>query len=84
MSQRVALDKMRDSTRTRYVQTCTSFGEFLASRGIVDLAEISRAMVEDYKGWRLARVLAKKNSRGGRGVVLDAAILHRIFGYAVD
>jgi integrase len=84
MSQRVALDKMRDSTRTRYVQTCDSFGEFLASRGIVDLAEIGRAVVEDYKGWRLTRILAKKNSRGGRGVVLDAAILHRIFGYAVE
>jgi integrase len=84
MSQRVALDKMRDSTRTRYVQTCGSFGEFLTSRGIVNLVEISRAMVEDYKGWRLTRILAKRNSRGGRGVVLDAAILHRIFGYAVE
>ena len=72
MSQRVALDKMRDSTRTRYVQTCGSFGEFLAGRRIVDLAEVGRAVVEDYKGWRLTRVLAKKHSRGGRGVVLDA------------
>src|ERR1700730_1453670 len=49
-SQRVALDKMRDSTRMRYVQTRGSLGEFLASRGIVTLAELSRAVVEDYKG----------------------------------
>ncbi|MGH9562457.1 MAG: tyrosine-type recombinase/integrase, partial [Terracidiphilus sp.] len=84
MSQRVALDKLRDSTRERYLQTCTTFGDFLAERGVTDLAEIKRATVEDYKTWRLARVLAQKHSRGGRGVVLDVAILHRVFGYAID
>jgi integrase len=84
MSQRVALDKLRDSTRARYAQTAAAFGEFLKTRGIADLAEITRAVVEDFKAWRLARVLTKKHSRGGRGVVLDAAILHRIFVYAID
>jgi hypothetical protein len=29
MPQRIALDKMRDSTRIRYEQTCKNFGEFL-------------------------------------------------------
>jgi integrase len=84
MSQRVALDKLRDSTCDRYTQTSAAFGEFLKARGIIDLAEITRAVVEDFKAWRLARVLTKKHSRGGRGVVLDAAILHRIFGYALE
>src|SRR6185437_104278 len=84
MSQRVALDKLRESTRERYLQACTSFGDFLAERGITDLDEIKRPTVEDYKTWRLARVLAQKHSRGGRGVVLDVAILHRVFGYAID
>lgn len=84
MSQRVALDKLRESTRERYLQTCTSFGDFLGERGITGLGDIKRATVEDYKTWRLARVLAQKHSRGGRGVVLDVAILHRVFGYAID
>lgn len=84
MSQRVALDKLRGSTRERYLQTSTAFAVFLASRGIVELSEISKATVEDFKAWHLARVVAKKHSRGGRGVVLDAAILHRIFGYAIE
>ena len=84
MLQRVALDKLRDSTRTRYEQTCKAFGEFLNSRAITDLDEITRAVIEDFKAWQLARVTKKKFSRGGRGVVLDAAILHRIFGYAIE
>jgi integrase len=83
MLQRVALDKMRESTRNRYAQTSKSFGEFLKSRAIVNLDDITRAVVADYKAWQLARVLGKKYSRGGRGVVLDTAILHRIFGYAL-
>jgi len=84
MTQRVALDKLRDSTRTRYEQTLKPFGEFLKTRAIANLAEITRAVVEDFKAWQLERVTQKKFSRGGRGVVLDAAILHRIFWYAVD
>jgi len=58
--------------------------EFLKSRAIANLEEITRAVVEDFKAWQLSRVTKKKFSRGGRGVVLDAAILHRIFGYAVE
>lgn len=81
---RVALDKMRGSTRERYIQTLSTFGKFLENRKIQDLADINRAVIEDFKGFRLTNVLSKKNSRGGRGVVLDVAILHRIFGYAVE
>jgi integrase len=84
MTQRIATGKLRDSTRARYDQTSAAFEKFLASRGIVALADITRAVVEDFKSWHLARVLAKKHSRGGAGVVLDAAILHRIFVYAVE
>jgi integrase len=84
MAQRVALDKMRDSTRSRYEQTCKAFGEFLKSRATSTLDEITRPVIEDFKAWQLARVTKKKFSRGGRGVVLDTAILHRIFGYALE
>jgi integrase len=84
MSQRVALDKLRESTRERYLQTCTAFGDFLKESGVADLREIKRATIEDFKSWQLGRILAKKHSRGGGGVVLDVAILHRIFGYALD
>jgi integrase len=84
MSHRVALGKLQESTRARYRQTAASFEEYLKGRGVIELTEITRAVVEDFKSWRLTRVLAKKNSRGGRGIVLDVAILHRIFGFAVE
>jgi len=84
MVQRVALDKLRDSTRARYEQTCRVFSEFLKGRTIVNLEEITRAMIEDFKTWQLARLTKKTFSRGGRGIVLDMAILHRAFGYAIE
>jgi integrase len=83
-SQQVILGKMRDSTKTRYAQTVASFGEFLKLHGITELQHITRATVEDFKAWRLKRVLEKKFSRGGRSIALDSAILHRIFAYAID
>ena len=84
MAQRVAFDKLRATTQERYLQTSASFGEFLKTQGIIELDQITKPLVEDYKAWRLASVLAKKFSRGGRGVVLDTAILHRIFAYAME
>ena len=84
MVQRVALDKLRDSSRARYEQSCKFFGEFLRSRSLANLDEITRAVIEDFKSWQLARATKKKNSRGGRGVVSDTGILHRVFGYAID
>jgi integrase len=83
-SQRVALGKMRNSTRARYIQTAASFTTFPTVCGKCELVDITRVIVEDFKAWRMKRVLEKKFSRGGRGVVLDVAILHRIFAYAID
>lgn len=84
LTQRVALGKLRESTKARYEQTVSAFGEFLQAKGIAEVDQITRPLVEDFKAWRLEKVLQKKFSRGGRGVVLDTAILHRLFGYAVD
>jgi len=40
--------------------------------------------VERFKVWRVERINKKKHSRGATGLVLDAAILHRIFSFAVE
>jgi integrase len=84
MTQRVILGKLRDSTKSRYTQTLTAFREFLKARGISELPAITRSVVEEFKAWRLKLVLEKKFSRGGRGVVLDTAILHRVFAFALN
>ena len=83
-AQRVALGKLRDSTRGRYLQTVAAFTKFLSERGTSELLDVNRAVIEDFKGWRLKCILAKKFSRGGRSVALDAAILHGVFAYALE
>jgi hypothetical protein len=49
MAQQVALDRLRSSTKERYLQTAASFGAFLKTRGLSELADINRAVVEDFK-----------------------------------
>ena len=84
MERRILIDKFRASTRTRYQQTIRAFGQFLDSRGVSKLDGINRSLVEEFKGWRIEQTSLRKQSRGGRGVVLDAAILHRAFAYAIE
>jgi integrase len=40
--------------------------------------------VEAFKAWRMAQILARKGSKGGRGLALDVAILHRVFSHAME
>jgi integrase len=80
--QRIAIGRFRATTWARYEQTLKTFGVFLSEQGIQHLAQITRPVVESFKVWRLGKILEKKFSRGGRGLALDVAILHRIFAYA--
>jgi integrase len=81
---RVALGELASSTRDRYLQACAPFTRFLDSRGIAQLMDIRLSTIEDFKAWRLARIITKKQSRGGRGIVLEVAILHGVFQYAIE
>lgn len=83
VKRRIVLGKFRESTWTRYQRTLAVFQDFLRERGITTLESISRPMVEDFKAWRASLVSKQKNARGGRGILLDVAILHRVFAYAV-
>jgi integrase len=84
MRQRILLGKLAESTRERYEQTVRTFNSFLKETGVSDLPSINRAFVERFKVWRLAKIQEKKFSRGGRGLALDVAILHRIFAVGVE
>ncbi len=84
MRQRIALDKLATSTAERYRQTAREFGTFVGEKGITNLSDITRSLVETFKVWRSARIKAKKHSRGATSLSLDAAILHRIFAVAVE
>ncbi|HXM95764.1 MAG TPA: site-specific integrase [Candidatus Dormibacteraeota bacterium] len=84
MQQRVVLGKLAPSTRERYQQTLRAFSAFLAETGIVELQSMNRAFIERFKVWRLGKIREKKFSRGGRGLALDVAILHRVFSFAIE
>ena len=84
MQQRILLGKLAASTRERYRQTFRAFVEFLKTGGVTDLGLMNRSFIEKFKVWRLERIYEKKFSRGGRGLALDIAILHRIFAFAVE
>lgn len=45
---------------------------------------MNRPFIEKFKVWRLKKIQEKKFSRGGRGLALDVAILHRVFSTALD
>jgi integrase/recombinase XerC/integrase/recombinase XerD len=84
MSQRILLGKLTESTRERYQQTLRAFKSFLEECEVSDLARMNRPFIEKFKVWRLAKIREKKFSRGGRGLALDVAILHRVFAVAIE
>lgn len=83
-TQRIALGKLQQSTYDRYAVTIREFDQFLAEHRIRFLEHITKPLVEAFKVWRKARIESHKFSRGGTGLVLDAAILHRVFALAVE
>ncbi len=84
MRQRIALDKLRDSTWYRYQQTQSAFEAFLVEQGVFEPRLMNRPFIESFKVWRRAKILEKKFSRGAGSLALDAAILHPTFALAVD
>ncbi len=84
MQQRIALGKLAQSTRERYQQTLRAFADFLKESGVTELHIMNRAFIEKFKVWRLTKIREKKFSRGGRGLALDVAILHRVFAFAIE
>jgi integrase len=84
LAQRVTIGKFRESTMARYKITLRDFGLFLQERKITLLQEIIKPVTESFKAWKMERINGKKFSRGGAGLVLDAAILHRAFSFAVE
>jgi integrase len=84
MTQRLTIGKFRESTAARYRVTIREFGLFLQERKITLLQELTKPLAESFKAWRMERIRVKKFSRGGTSLVLDAAILHRVFSFAVE
>ncbi|MGH9546847.1 MAG: tyrosine-type recombinase/integrase, partial [Terriglobales bacterium] len=84
LQQRRAIGKLQSSTEQRYQVTLREFDLFLAEHRITQLQYIGKPLVEAFKTWRVERIKQKKFARGATGLVLDAAILHRVFAFALE
>lgn len=84
MQKRIAIGKLRESTRERYRHTLDQFESFLRDKSVEFVRDISKSVVESFKAWRVSAIMGKKGSRGGTSMVLDVAILHKAFQVAVD
>ncbi|HLW81654.1 MAG TPA: site-specific integrase [Candidatus Acidoferrales bacterium] len=81
---RIALGNFRDTTWARYKFEMKEFGEFVAANSIVALAQIDRAMIEQWKVWRVARIRSRSKMGAAKSLALCAAILHRVFQFAIE
>jgi integrase len=63
-----------------------SYNQVLVSneRNVTLLRDVDKPLVESFKVRRIEGIKKRKHSRGGGGTVLDAAILHRVFSFAVE
>jgi integrase len=84
LAQRVKIGKLQKSTEERYKVSIREFDSFLTEHQIHLLQNIDKPIIESFKVWRADRIHKQKNSRGATGLVLDAAILHRVFAFAVE
>jgi integrase len=84
VAQRIAIGKLANSTAARYELALREFDAFLLKQKISVLRDIGKPQVEKFKVWRIEQIKEKKQSRGGTGLVLDVAILHRVFALAVE
>ena len=80
----IARGKFRVVTWKRYERTLSFLSTFLRERQIVELKDITPRVVEEFKTVRLEGILAKKHARGGGGLDLELAILHRVFAHAIE
>ncbi|SPE45185.1 hypothetical protein SBA7_70012 [Candidatus Sulfotelmatobacter sp. SbA7] len=84
LKQRIAIEKLSQATEIRYAASIREFEIFLAEQDTSLLKDINEPLIERFKVWRLERIKKRKHSRGGTGLVLDVAILHRVFAIAID
>jgi integrase len=80
----VKIGKLAQNTVERYNHTLKEFEFFLTEQRIGVLRDIRKPLVESFKVWRIERIKSRKHSRGASSLPLDAAILHRVFSFAIE
>jgi integrase len=83
MQQRMEINKLAKSTIDRYGHTIREFELYLSEQKVSLLRDIRMPLVESFKVWRIDRIKQRKYCRGGTGLLLDIAVLHCLFSFAV-
>lgn len=78
---RVGMKKLAASTEVRYRRVIETFLDWA---GDSPLEDFTIPLLEEYKEFRLASILKRKNSREGSSLDLEVAILHQMFNVAVE
>jgi len=81
---RIVLGNFRATTWGRYKFELREFGEFVAENRIGALAQMDRSMIEQWKVWRVARIRSRSKLGAAKSLALSAAILHRVFQFAIE
>src|SRR6202158_4233223 len=84
LKQKITIEKLSQDTADRYQVTIREFESFLKEQNTSLLRDIRKPLIATFKVWRLERIKKRKYSRNGAGLVLDVAILHRVFAVAVE
>jgi integrase len=71
------------STKRNYLQSLKEFDDFLVSRQLSNLSDITEeVIVEDFKSWRKASILSKTNSgKKANRLLFDLVVLRAAFNY---
>lgn len=72
------------STEERYRGATYEFAVWLKERNVRLMDEITPTMIEEYRAYRLAQTLQRKQSRGGQGLDVDVVVLKQIFDLAME
>lgn len=72
------------STEERYRGATYEFAVRLKERNVRLMDEITPLVIEEYRAYRLAQTLQRKQSRGGQGLDVDVVVLKQIFDLAIE
>jgi len=82
LEKEITKGNLRQSTRDRYLQTLKHFQRFLDEKNVSVFSDITKSLIESWKLHRIEEIKQKPNARGGKGYVLDVAILRAVFNFA--
>jgi len=86
MEKRLAVNDLSANTAVNYRRVLRNFEQFLTSQetAVQLVLEIDKDLAREFKYHRLQVIQKKKGPHGGAGYRSEAALLHRIFEFAVE